>query len=205
MCRGHGNAVAGEDKEAGTPSDDVATRASTDLRCDSWRPSDFISSNLLAHAKPPNGAVPSFDSNTCLAGEAESASAKVADLEALVQEREGLIARLEEDLLAAKPGSRAESTEATFLGTADRPEAGGEARRRRRRAMLLSDRGWNWRTSGAADLRGCADKERTCRCRGGRGAHNGGCAVQPAGSLQETSVRVGGGEHAGRQVMCPKR
>jgi len=75
-------------------------------------------------------------------GEAESASAKVADLEALVQEREGLIARLEEDLLAAKPGSRAESTEATFLGTADRPEAGGaeEGGERTMVAVLCSQR-----------------------------------------------------------------
>ncbi len=63
---------------------------------------------------------------SCHAGEAESAAAKVVELESLAQEREGLIARLEEDLLAARPGTKPEAKEPTFLGTDDRSEAGGE-------------------------------------------------------------------------------
>ena len=47
-------------------------------------------------------------------------------MDSLLQERDSLIARLEEDLLAAKPGSRAEAPEPTFLGTADHNETSGE-------------------------------------------------------------------------------
>jgi len=68
-----------------------------------------------------------METTSVTTGEAESALAKVADLETLLQEREALIAHLEEDLLAAKPGSKSEAKEATILGTAECSEAGGKA------------------------------------------------------------------------------
>ncbi len=64
---------------------------------------------------------------SCNTGEAELAAAKVVELETLAQEREGLIARLEEDLLAARPGTKPEAKEPTWFGPDDRSEAGGGA------------------------------------------------------------------------------